>query len=265
MSSNVAVDRAFSSQAPHFDLEDAANPVLQDLRKQVYHHLERTMQPASSVLELNAGTGIDALWLAMHGHTVLATDVASGMIHELEKKASSAPAQKRIRVKQLSYDSLAPLLPEKFDHIFSNFGGLNCIESLHVVATQVKPLLTSGGLITWVIMPPICPWEIASIVKGNRRAFRRWARPGVLAHLEGNYFRTWYHSLGDVRRAFGSSFELVACESLALLSPPPHRGDFPAKHPSLYRRLRSFDASLGRRFPFNRWGDHIIVTLRKKS
>ncbi len=263
MSSNAAVDRAFSTQAPHFDQEDAANAVLQDLRKQVYQHLSRVLKPASHVLELNAGTGIDALWFVSQGHSVLATDIASGMIHELEKKATRAEARDKISVRQLSYDQLSPLLPAKFDHVFSNFGGLNCIESLQVVASQVKPLLATGGLTTWVIMPPVCPWELATILKGNRRAFRRWSRPGVLAHLEGNYFRTWYHSLGDVRRAFGANFDLVACESLALTSPPPHRGDFPSKYPKLYHSLRTVDAALRHQFPFNRCGDHIIVTLRK--
>ncbi len=59
-----AVSRAFSKQSIHYDATDTANPVLTDLRKQVHDHVAAFMPPRSKILELNAGTGIDAAHFA---------------------------------------------------------------------------------------------------------------------------------------------------------------------------------------------------------
>src|SRR6185369_1354202 len=100
----------------------------------------------------------------------------------------------RFSVQQLSYDRLDRLRGQKFDFVFSNFGGLNCINYLTRVTKNLPSILNSGAFITWVIMPPVCPWEILSIFKGNRNAFRRFNKSGVMAHLEGKQFKVWYHS-----------------------------------------------------------------------
>jgi hypothetical protein len=108
-------------------------------------------------------------------------------------------------------------------------------------------------------MPKICPWEITSILKGNSTAFRRFKKGGVTAHIDGEYFKTWYHSLSDIRNAFGDRFEFIESEGLAALSPPPHKTDFFA-----YNFSRRIDRAFNKTFPFNRWADHIIVTFRLK-
>ncbi|HEX8040755.1 MAG TPA: hypothetical protein VF490_16470, partial [Chryseosolibacter sp.] len=120
-----------------------------------------------------------------------------------------------------------------------------------------------GAFVTIVVMPPVCLWELLSVLKGNwRRAFRRFRKSGAPAHLEGEYFSTYYHSLGKIRAAFGPAFRLTQAEGLAALSPPPHRGDIPQSHARLYKLMRKIDARVRNRFPFNRWADHLIVTLR---
>src|SRR5690606_39879051 len=59
-----AVERAFSKQSVVYDRDDARNIILRDLRRQVYEHVERFISPGSKILELNAGTGIDAMYFA---------------------------------------------------------------------------------------------------------------------------------------------------------------------------------------------------------
>lgn len=251
---NLAANRAFSAQSVHYDHDDLTNRVIGDLRRQVYEHVARYMKPQSQVLELNAGTGLDATFFYEQGHNVLATDLSDGMIHELMKKSRD-----RFRVKQLSYDKLYMIEGEKFNYVFSNFGGLNCIDDLGKVTKHLPALMNPGGYVTWVIMPRICFWEFASIIKGNRNAFRRLKRDGVMAHIDGEYFRTWYHSLADIKKAFGDRFEFIQSEGLAALSPPPHKTNAIA-----YNFLRRIDKLVNRTFPFNRWADHIIVTFRLK-
>ena len=254
MRDSESVNRAFTAQSVHYDSDDRANHVIADLRRQVYEHLARYMKPASKILELNSGTGIDAQYFVSQGHSVLATDLSDGMVRELNKKSNA-----RLHVRQVSYDKLDEITVGKFDYVFSNFGGLNCIDDLGKVTKHIPHLLKEGGYVTWVIMPRVCPWEIASILKGNRNAFRRFRKDGVMARIDDVLFRTWYHSLKDARRAFGNRFEFIESEGLAALSPPPHKTNF-----SAYRLSRKIDRALNRSFPFNRWADHIIVTFRLK-
>lgn len=238
---------AFTLQSSHYDLDDKDNLVIQDLRKQVYEHVARYMKPNSRILELNAGTGIDATYFVSQGHSVLATDLSDGMIEEMKKK--------NLSVLQLSYDKIDSI-KEKFDYVFSNFGGLNCIDDLTKI--KLTGLLKSGGFVTWVVMPRVSPWEILSVLKGNGTAFRRLKRGGVSAHIDGEHFQTWYHSLSDIKNAL-RDFDFIASEGLAALSPPPYKKHFPG-----YRFLRSVDRLVNKSFPFNRWADHIIVTFRKR-
>ena len=259
----AAVDRAFGKQSQHYDEDDRANPILQDMREQVYAHVNRYLKTNSSILELNAGTGIDAAHFASLGHRVHATDLSSGMIKQIINKAHAPALQGRLTCQQLSYDQLHELNVGKFDYIFSNFGGLNCTKDLSSVTRHLTHLLNPDGIVTFVIMPPVSLWELAWILKGDRRqAFRRLNKNGVKAHLEGELFKTYYHSLTSIRKAFGPKFELIRSEGLCSLSPPPSPKEFALNHPHVYKLLRKADAMVRRIFPFNRWADHIIVTFK---
>src|SRR6185369_6942529 len=101
-----SVDAAFSKQSLHYDQEDLSNPVLQVWRQRVYAHVDRFIKPNSKILELNAGTGIDALRFAKLGHTVHATDISSGMIEQLKEKNSIHSLSDKITVQQISYEAL---------------------------------------------------------------------------------------------------------------------------------------------------------------
>lgn len=258
-----AINRAFTKQAAHYDGIDGANAILADLRKQVYDHVTRFMKPGCAILELNAGTGIDALHFAGQGHSVLATDVSDGMVEQINRKIAHHLFQGRLECLQLSYAALDRLNGRRFDYVFSNFGGLNCIDDLSKVSRHLPSLLHPGAYLTWVIMPPVCPWELAGVLKGHgAKAFRRFQNGGTLSHLEDEYFRTYYHSLADVRSSLGPSFKMLKSEGLAALSPPPHHGSFPLRNKRLYSLLRWLDSMVRHSIPFNRWADHIMLTFQ---
>ena len=143
---------------------------------------------------------------------------------------------------------------------------MNCTRDLKKVATHLPAVLNRGGFVTWVVMPPVCLWEVASLLKGNFRVgLRRFRRSGTIATVEGSLFPTYYHSLSSIRTALGRDFELVAAEGLGALTPQPHHAGFPAQFPRLYALLLKADSAVRNSFPFNRWADHIIVTFRFKS
>jgi ubiquinone/menaquinone biosynthesis C-methylase UbiE len=260
-----SVNRAFSKQSAHFDEEDQGNRVLADMRRQIYEHVWQYLRPGDHILELNAGTGIDAFYFSSKGCSIHATDLSDGMVQQIKQKISLRSENKRVSCQQLSYDQIHLLEGQQFDYVFSNFGGLNCIDDLAKVTQHLPGILKPGAYVTWVIMPPVCLWEMSNVLRGRfGKAFRRFHKDGVMAHLEGEYFKTYYHSLADIRKAFGSQFEMIQSEGLGALSPQPHRGDFPVKHPNLYSALRGIDKITRRHFPFNRWADHLIVTFRFK-
>lgn len=258
-----AVNKAFSRQSAHYDHDDLNNLVLQDLRKQIYKHVDAFLQPRSRILELNAGTGIDAVRFVRAGHRVHATDLSDGMVAQLNKKKVQA-GMENLTVQQLSYHQLDSVNEKNFDLVFSNFGGLNCTDDLPSIGRQLPSLLKPGGYVTWVVMPVVSAWEIGSVVKGNLRAFRRWKSAGTIARLEGEEFRTWYHPLSAVRRAL-DRFELLKVEGIASLSPPPYKTEFPQRYPRVYKLLRMADSVAGKHFPFNRWADHIIATFKLRD
>ncbi len=255
------VQRAFSKQAENYDADDRCNPILQDWRETVYDHLQLFLMPGSRILELNAGTGIDARHLAEAGHTVHATDTSPGMVKKIKEKINQSGCQKTFTVQQCSFESLDAVGESGFDYIFSNFGGLNCCKDLITVARQLPRLMKKRGYVTWVIMPPVCPWEFISVLKGNSRAFRRLNKE-VIAHLEGEYFKTYYHSASEVKKALGPAFRMVRSEGLGSISPPPSSLSFISKYPGLYKRLKKLDKKAAGYFPFNRWADHIIITFQ---
>lgn len=257
-----AVNRAFSRQSDHYDADDFGNDILQAWRKQVYLHVNRFLKPNSHILELNAGTGIDALHFVKEGHRVHATDLSDGMIRQIQQKISQRALQASFTCQQCSFENLAEVQQNHFDYVFSNFGGLNCTNHLSRVTQHFSNLLKPGGYATLVIMPPICPWEIMSMFKGNTRALRRLKKNGAYSLLEGEHFQTYYYSLAEIKRALGAQFKLIKTEGLGALSPPPSRGDFPKRNPGLYEFLCALDFRVNKNFPFNRWADHIIATFQ---
>lgn len=260
MNASREAPQAFSRQAPLFDAIDRDNAIIQWMRQRVYRHVEALLEPGSRILELNAGTGIDALHFAKQGHTVHATEIAEGMLEQLRKKASEFP---NITIQACDFTRLDEVHDGPFDLVFSNFGGLNCIPNLQQITRHIPGLLQPGRLVTWVLMPRICPWEMAHALKGNfRLAFRRFRSGGTAASVEGRPFRCYYFSRREVLRALGRDFRLVGQEHLGLFVPPPYHGRFPGRWPKLYRTLQRMDEAM-RAWPLLRsWGDHIIVTAR---
>jgi ubiquinone/menaquinone biosynthesis C-methylase UbiE len=258
------VNAAFSKQAPTYDAHDSANPILIDLRRQVYEHVEKYLKPQSHILELNAGTGIDAVHFVKGGHTVHATDLSDGMIAEIQKKVFEKGLHSRLLYEQLSYTRVDQVRSEKkFDYVFSNFGGLNCISDLKIVTSKIESILTPGAYVTFVIMPKVYLWELGRIFIGDfKQGMRRLRKNGVQANVDGKHFRTYYHSLEDIKKSFSAPFKFIASEALAALTPAPHRSNFPVSNPKLYAALKWIDRKVRYSFPFNRCADHLIVTFR---
>lgn len=256
------VAEAFSRKATIYDAFGDDHPNLARMRQKVYDHIGTVMPTGSKLLELNAGTGLDAVALVERGYRIHATDIAAGMVAEIEEKIATRNLTASLTSQQLSFTYLDQVTNAPFDGVISNSGGLNCIADITQVTRHLPQVLRPGGIVTWVIMPRFCPWEFAVILKDWRVGTRRWRRSGVVANVEGVEFRTTYFSQTAVRRAFDSQFRLIKLEGLSVVTPPADNKTFARNHPTLYRILVNLDDKLAHWPPFNGWGDFFIISMQ---
>ncbi|EHQ27367.1 SAM-dependent methyltransferase [Mucilaginibacter paludis] len=258
---------AFSKQSGIFDQLYQPNTIIGYKRERVRSHVSNYLKAGSSILELNSGTGEDAVFFAREGHRVHTTDISAGMQHELKKKAEANGLANRISTELCSYTCLSQLQNKgPYDMIFSNFAGLNCTDGLEGVLLSLSPLLKTGGTATLVILPKFCLWETLLIFKGKfKTATRRFfSDKGASAHIEGTYFKCWYYNPSFVIDTLKNSFDVLCVEGLCSLVPPSYIEGFAEKHPRMYRFLIKHEERLRYSWPWRFIGDYYIITLQKK-
>ena len=258
----VQVAAAFSRKATVYDQfgEDHAN--LSRMRGKVYEQVMRWTPQDSHILELNGGTGLDAVALIERGYRVHATDIAPGMVAEMERKREVLGLDGRFSSQRCSFTELDKVEGVPFDAVFSNFGGLNCVEDLTAVTRHLPHVLKPGGTLTWVIMPPICPWELALLPKDWRVATRRLRPGGIMANVEGIAFQTYYFTPGQVQKALGAAWRTVELSGLSVVTPTADNDRFARRQPRLFGWLAWLDDRISTWPPFNRMGDFFILTAK---
>jgi len=257
------IAEAFSRTAEKYDAFAENHPHLTRLRERVYSHVTRFIPRGSRILELNAGTGTDAIQLAQRGYFVHATEIAPGMLNRLRDKVRNLNLQDRVMAEERSFLSVAGTPGAPFDAIFSDLGGLNCVPDLSPIIRQLPEVLGAGGLVTWVLMSHVCLWEMAELFRGNfKLAFRRLSRNGVRSTLEGLHFNVYYFSPRQVIALFGEDYDLLALEGLSVITPTAESKTFAKRFPRLYRLLSRLDDELSPHWPWQEWGDFYILSLR---
>jgi ubiquinone/menaquinone biosynthesis C-methylase UbiE len=262
------VEEAFTAQSVVFDKLYGKDPMIAYKRKRVRQHIISYLENGDQMMELNCGTGEDAFYFARLGFKVHATDMSSGMLDELVSKKSARPEQDAITVEQCSFTRLANLNNKgPYDHVYSNFGGLNCTGDLDKVLTDLIPIVKPGGFVTLVIISKFCLWETLLIFKGRfRTAFRRFfSGNGRQARIEDKKFKCWYYNPSSVINALRNEFTPVAVEGLCTIVPPSYIEGFPEKHPRLFARLCRLENKWKSYFPWKFIGDYFIITLQKNS
>jgi len=255
---------AFSRQAPVFDKIYSDNTIINYKRWRVRTHALKYLSAGAHILELNSGTGEDALFFAKNGFKVHGTDLSAGMQEQFRQKTEEH--SEKVSHEQCSFTELDKLQNKgPYDMIFSNFGGLNCTGDLDKVLSSFLDLLNPGGVATLVIISKFCLWETLLLFKGKfKTAFRRFfSKNGRRARVEGEYFKCWYYNPGYVIDKLGASFELLGIEGLCTIVPPSYMEGFAEKDPLLYRYLVKQENKFKSSWPWKYIGDYYIISLRK--
>ena len=134
-----AAGAAFDRIAQDYDRKFTDSLIGRAQRDAVWTVLRRTFRKDDKVLELNCGTGEDAIYLAGNGISVVALDASRQMIARAEQRLQHNSPQLPAVFCELPTERIGELHPETlFDGAFSNFSGLNCIADLAPVPAQLR-------------------------------------------------------------------------------------------------------------------------------
>jgi len=258
---------AFDLASIDYDETFDSLPGTRRLRQIFISLLSDTFEAGSSLLELNCGTGTDAITLGHKGYRVLATDVSSAMIAATQTKIQQERLDDRIKAMELSFLDLKKLSGHMVDGAYSDFGGLNCTSDISLVAEQLATVIRSGGYFVASVMSDFCVWETTSfLLRGHfRKAFRRSQSEGAIANVHGEAIRVNYFSPSEVSKAFSHYFVPRGIIGLNILTPPPTSLRLYKSFPRILQKLESLDDMISKMSLFRRIGDHFCIILQRKT
>ena len=225
------------------------------MRAAVWRRTDELFAPGAKVLELNCGTGVDALHLAERGVTVLATDASQGMVDVARARGVDAV--------RCNAEDIVSVVADRgpFDGALSNFGGLNCVADLGQVASGLGAVVRPGGVAVLCVMGPVVPWEWGWYLGHlqGRKAMRRFQHS-----TEWRGLTIRYPSVDSLRRAFAPWFTCERSWALGAFVPPSYVEPFAARHPRLVERLDRVERRTETWWPVVRAADHYVVELYRR-
>jgi SAM-dependent methyltransferase len=237
-------------------------------RRAVWRRLDVLFHRGFRVLELNCGTGEDALYLASRGVWVLATDASEAMLEQTARKAREHRLDALIRTAALDLADLgsgrALEVLEHYDPpldgALSNFGGLNCVSDLEPIAEGLASVLKERAPALLCLMGRLVPWEWVWYCARPSRAFRRLKAGGA----EWRGLRIRYPTIGEVKRVFGRYFRVVRVAGIGFLLPPPYAEGIARRVPWLLRGLDRLERRMEAVPPLPWLSDHYLVELERR-
>jgi SAM-dependent methyltransferase len=259
---------AFDSIAADYDGPRGNNILIQDMRAEVWRWLDATFAPASRLLELGCGTGLDATRMAHLGHQITATDWSPQMVARTQGRARQEGVATRVQAIAVGAHELQRLsVNGAFDGAYSNLGPLNCVPDLPNVARECSRLLKPSGVLLFTVIGRMCPWEFAYYaLKGQwARAKIRFAREPVPVEMNERTVWTWYCTPRELYRAFEREFTLERLRGLCVFAPPPYVTSLRERYSRLYGLLWRMDR-LSAGWPLLRQvGDHFLIVMKKRT
>jgi ubiquinone/menaquinone biosynthesis C-methylase UbiE len=266
------MQQAFDTLANCYDATFTNSIIGTAQREIVWNYLEKNLpvNKKLSVFELNCGTGEDALWFAKHGHKVLASDISEKMLDVLRKKIYANNFTFKIKTLNLDITNISDTnFDEKFDLVFSNFGGMNCISpsKMNNVAFQISELLNAKSRLIMILMPRFCLWETNYfLLKLNlKNAFRRFSDKGTLAKLNGEELKTFYYSPSQIKKYFEKYFEVMAVKSVGFFIPPSYMEKFFATKQKTFNFLKRAEDVITNHKYLAGFSDHFLIDFKVKK
>jgi len=238
----------FDAAAAGYD-EVATSDLGRELRRRVHEVVDGFVSPRTEVLDLGAGTGIDAERYASRGARVVAVERSVALAALARERLGPAGTVEVADV------TAVDLHDQTFDLITSNFGVVNCIDDLDALGARLAAWCRPGGHLVLVVMGRWVPWEAAG-------GIRHLDRVRATRRLHGRDGDVRYLRPRDLSSVLGS-FELQSVSALGLVLPTYQQRAAVQGRPRLLRALAALDKRVAR--PFGRLGagDHWLGVWRR--
>jgi SAM-dependent methyltransferase len=263
----------FDILAETYDSDFTESSIGKLQRRRVWKLLAPILQSQNKplkILEINCGTGEDALHFAEMGHAVIATDASQVMIEKAQQKLYASKISKhQIKFIQCSFGGLLDHFKnEKFDLIFSNFGGINCIGENEVeqLCNDLSSITALNGYLFLTVMSQSCLWEIFYYsCKGKfSTAFRR-QKKSVPFKVNGSSMPVFYYSPQKLKKLFQSKFKPMQAYPVGLFIPPSYLEKKFLNHWSWLSRLDRWEEIWGKYSLFSSFADHFCIALKRNG
>ncbi len=187
------------------------------------------------------------------------------MIDVAKNKSSNSA----IEFKQMPAQDISSLVPNTYDIIFSNFGGLNCLnnEELQKFKKGCEHVQKSSDQLAFALL-----WELN--VSGNNcisvskkiklKATRRQNITGVDTLINDNHFKTYYYSPDDMKQLFIENYNCISVNPIGLFVPPSYLEPYVLKRKGMFAFLKLLDKLFGHFSFLSNYADHYLIVFEKK-
>jgi ubiquinone/menaquinone biosynthesis C-methylase UbiE len=256
---------AFDAIAESYDSLFTTSMIGRTQRAAVWRKAQTVFHAGDRVLELNCGTGTDAIFLAALGIAITACDASPRMIEQAQRQKAVDAAQAAVDFRVLSTERMDELPSDLlFDGAFSNFSGLNCIHDLSKTWPLLAKRLHPGAQILVCLSTRFCVWEILHYLsKGEfRKAYRR-CRGAAEASIGRNSFPVYYPTLRSLRQSLWPMFRLRSVTGIGITVPPSYLESWAKANPSILRFCETIDRVICEWPGIRVLGDHMLLRLER--
>ncbi len=262
--------RAFDKAAVDYDREFTESSIGRLLRNGVWNYLGRVLAGSrrSDILELNCGTGEDAVFFARRGHRVVATDISPEMLKVAANKIGHTGLKDRVELKEMDIREVSSAFSgRRFDLVFSDFGGMNCLSphDLSAMAGDLTRHLRSGDRFISVVMGKVCLWEsLYFLAKLDlNQVFRRNTRDRVLVNVSGQEVETWYYDPAEFAMLFSNGFRKVKLMPVGFFLPPSYMESAMSIRPGLLGTLGRMESAVSNAGMLSFFSDHYLIDMER--
>ena len=261
----IAAGAVFDRLAPDYDDLFTDSQIGRAQRNAVWKVLLKTFHLQDNILELNCGTGEDALFLGGNGISVFACDASQGMIARARERLAQTPSPLPVIFCHMPTERIATLGPAlRFDGVLSNFSGLNCVQDIAAVATSLAALVKRGDRLLLCFSTRICLIEILYYAaRGEIRKGLRRVKGASEATLDGVPLTVYYHGRRQLRRAFAPHFRLRSTTGIGVAVPPSYLEFWVHRHTRTFALLCGLEGYLAKLPLLRSTGDHVLLCFEK--
>lgn len=267
------VARGYDGIARSYDGVEAQNRVGRRIRQRMQGLLMEAFRPGDRVLDIGAGTGIEAIMLAERGVRIVATDVSDAMIRRTEEKAL-ARGLGELQVAKIAAHEIGRLVERygraSFDGSYSHGGVLNMDPDPEAVARGLAALLRPSARFLCSLVNQTSLFEILfyPAVLRPRKAFRRLGNvvPIPITRLEAHrryVVPSRFYSRRDFLRWFSDGFRLRRAFGYCIVAPPWNLSDHMDRIEPVARAAEALDDFLSTKAPFREWGNILVLELER--